>query len=81
MANPSPVPGIIPSDDEVHLGLLKMAAAALHGRPIPREVDGFNAGILLQCAHDMLKCRTQEVAERDELIDDLEAQIKKLEKR
>lgn len=81
MATPSPVPGIIPSDEEVHLGLLKMAAAAFHGRAIPREVDGFNAGVLLQCAHDMLRCRAAEVAERDEIIDDLEAKIKKLEKR
>lgn len=80
MATPSPVPGILPSDEEARLGLLKVAHALLHGRPVPREVDGFDTGVLLQCAHDMLKCRIQEVEERDELIDELEAKIRGLEK-
>ena len=55
------------------IGLLK------DEQSIPREMFGFQTWILMLHARTVLRNRTQEVEERDELIEELQAKIAKLE--
>jgi len=65
---------ISPTNEEVCAGLLRIAMKLFQGS----SVSGTEAAVILQYAHDTIKAREDEVAERDEIIDELqssEAQI------
>jgi len=71
--------GIYPSAEQYTDGLLQVMGMLMKGQPIPTSIHGFDTWMLLLHAYESLKNRTQEVEERDELIDELEAKIAKLE--